>query len=178
MKNTVLKYGLISGGILVAMMAITMPFSVCGNGTLSMETSEILGYTSMILAFLLVFFGIRSYRENTGGGTISFGKAFKVGLFITLITCAMYVITWEIVYYGFIPDFADKYAVHVIDGMQKKGESPAAIAEAKKKMDEFKVAYRNPLFNIGMTFLEVFPVGLLVTLISAGILRRKPALAT
>ena len=75
----------------------------------------------MILAFLLVFFGIRSYRENAGGGAITFGRAFKVGLLITLITCGMYVISWEIVYWGFIPDFADKYAVHMIDRMEKKG---------------------------------------------------------
>jgi len=176
MTRTVLTYGLISGAILVVLMAITLP--LCMNGTLSFEYSEVLGYTEMILAFLLVFFGIRSYRENAGGGTITFGKAFKVGLFITLITCAVYVISWEIIYYGFIPDFADKYAVHMIDRMEKKGEPVAAIAEAKKKMDEFKVAYRNPFFNVGMTFMEVFPVGFLVTLISAGILRRKPALAT
>jgi len=173
MSKTVLKYGLISGGILVAMMAITMPLTFCGGGPLPFEYSEILGYTSMILAFLLVFFGIRSYRENAGGGAITFGRAFKVGLLITLITCGMYVISWEIVYWGFIPDFADKYAVHMIDRMEKKGESAAAIAEAKKKMEEFKVAYKNPLFNVGMTFMEVFPVGLLVTLISAGILRRN-----
>jgi Protein of unknown function (DUF4199) len=177
MKKTVLTFGLISGGILAGMMAITLPLTFCGNGVLSFEHSELLGYTSMFLAFLLVFFGIRSYRENASGGTITFGRAFKVGLLITLITCAMYVITWEIVYYGFIPDFAEKYAAHTIADMQKSGATAAAIAETKQKMADFAVWYRNPLLNIGMTFLEVFPVGLIMTLISAAILRRKPELA-
>jgi len=176
MKKTVLTFGLISGGILMAMMAITVP--LCINGDHTELLGYFLGYTSMILAFLLVFFGIRSYRENAAGGSITFGRAFKVGILITLITCAMYVVTWEIVYYGFIPDFADKYAAHQIAAMQKSGATAAAIAETKQKMAEFAVAYRNPLYNIGMTFLEVFPVGLIMTLISAAILRRKPAMAT
>jgi hypothetical protein len=175
MKKTVLTYGLISGGILVALMAITIP--LCMNRTLDSIYSEIFGYTSMVLAFILVFLGIRSYRENAGGA-ITFRKAFTVGLLITLVTSAMYVTAWEIIYYGFIPDFADKYSVLVVEKMEKKGASAAAIEKTKAEMAHFRVMYKKPLFNIGMTLMEVFPVGLVMTLVSAGILRRKPAMAT
>jgi hypothetical protein len=175
MKKTVLTYGLISGGILVALMAITIP--LCMNRTLDSIYSEIFGYTSMVLAFILVFLGIRSYRDSAGGA-ITFRKAFTVGLLITLVTSAMYVTAWEIIYYGFIPDFADKYSVLVVEKMEKKGASAAAIEKTKAEMAHFRVMYKKPLFNIGMTLMEVFPVGLVMTLVSAGILRRKPAMAT
>ena len=172
MTRTVLIFGLISGGILAAIMAITMPLYLTGH--LDSEHSEVVGYTSMILAFLLTFFGIRSYRENNGG-TITFGKAFKIGLLITLIASAMYVITWEIIYYGFFPNFADSYAAHAIEKARASGASAAAIEKTRQKMAQFKEWYKNPLINIGMTFIEVFPVGLIMTLVSAGILRRRTA---
>ena len=176
MKKIVLTFGLISGGILAAMGAIMWP--LCHNGTIEPGDSQVVGYASMVLAFILVFFGIRSYRENVGGGTITFGRAFKVGILITLITCAIYVISWEIVYHGFMPDFGDKYATYVIDKMRADGASDAKLLEAQQQMDRFKELYRNPFFNVGMTFLEVFPVGLIVTLVSAAILRRKTPPAT
>ncbi|SRR5690349_8989684 len=173
MKKIVLTFGLLAGGVLVAMMAITLPFLL--NGKMDSGVSEIVGYSSMVLAFVLVFFGIRTYRENAGAGTITFGKAVQVGLLITLIASACYVVAWEIIYFNFLPDFADKYAAMSLEKMTRNGASAAEIAAATKQMDEFKVMYKNPLFNVGMTFMEVFPVGLLITLISAAILRRKSA---
>jgi Protein of unknown function (DUF4199) len=176
MKKIVLTFGPICGGILAAMTALMVP--MCINGAGSFDNAEIVGYTVMVLAFVLVFFGIRSYRENLGGGTITFGTAFKVGLLVTLVASAAYVITWEIVYYNFFPDFADKYAAHMLQKMQARGESAQAIEKATQEMARFKVLYKNPFFNAGMTFLEVFPVGLVVTLVSAAILRRKTPPAT
>jgi hypothetical protein len=172
LKKLVLTFGLISGGIISAMTAITLP--LCLNGTIDLDNSQILGYSIMVLAFIMVFFGIRSYRDNAGGGTITFGRAFKVGILITLITCAVYVVAWEIVYWNFLPDFADRYAALSIQKMRDRGESAAAIAKATQDMARFKELYANPLINIGMTFMEIFPVGLIVTLISAAILKRKP----
>ena len=173
MKRIVLTFGLIAGGILSAMMAISLPLLM--NGTFNFENGELLGYSTMLLSFLAIFFGIRSYREKNGGGTITFGRAFKVGILITLIAAVMYVATWEIIYFNFAPDFADKYAAFTIDKMRADGASSAEILEAQNKMADFKKWYANPLLNIGMTFLEVFPIGLIVTLVSAAILRRKPA---
>ncbi len=172
MKNIVLTFGVISGLIIATLGAILLPLYV--HGTMDFENSEILGYSSMVLSFLLVFFGIRRYRDTVGGGTITFGRAFKVGILITLIACAFYIVAWEIVYFNFMPDFVDRYAARSLEKMRENGESAAAIAEATKKMAQFKEWYANPLLNVLMTFMEIFPVGLIVTLISAGILRRKP----
>lgn len=178
MKKVVRTYGLISGGILAALAASMPYFAHCMEGGMSMESSALIGYSAMVLSFIMVFLGIRNYRDTQGGGSITFGKAFQVGLYIVLIACTMYVVTWEIVYYGFIPDFADKYAALTIKEMQSKGESAAAIAKATEEMARFKVWYRNPFLNAGMTYVEVFPVGLVMTLIAAAILRRRTSPST
>src|SRR4051794_23354067 len=100
MKKTVLTFGLISGAIISALMLATVPFM----HKIGFNRGLIIGYTTMVLAFLLVFFGIRSYRENIGDGQISFGRALSVGLLIMLISCVCYVVTWEIVYFNFLPN--------------------------------------------------------------------------
>jgi ethanolamine transporter EutH len=176
MKKIVLTFGLLSGGILATMATIMMP--LCMNGTIDFDHTEILGYTIMVLSFLLVFFGIRSYRENVGGGVVTFGKAFQVGILMSLITGAVYVISWEIVYYNFLPDFEDRYSAHMIDRVRARGATEPAIEEKKKEMARFKELYKNPFIKVGMTFLEAFPVGLIVTVVSAAILRRRTPGAT
>jgi Protein of unknown function (DUF4199) len=172
MQKIVLRFGLISGGLLVTWLALMLP--LCRNGTLDYDYSEIIGYSSMVLAFLLVFFGVRSYRDTVGGGAISFGKAVGVGLLITLTACAMYVIAWEIAYFNFFPDFLDQYSAHLLAQMREAGESQAAIQKTTEQMADMAKLYTNPLFNSAITFMEVFPVGLIMTLVSAAILRRKP----
>lgn len=180
MKKIVLTFGLISGAIVSAMTAIMLPLVL--NGRIDLSASQLIGYSTMILAFIMVFFGIRRYRDTVAGGTVTFGQAFKVGILITLITCAVYVVLWEIVYYNFLPDFADRYAALSIQKMRNEGATEAAIAKATTDMARFKELYKNPLFNIGITFMEIFPVGLLMTLISAAILRKRggntPVVAT
>lgn len=168
MKKTILTFGIISGAISSAMMIATIPFANHGSG------SVVIGYTSIVLSLLLVFFGIRAYRDNEGNGRISFGKAFAVGISITVISCLCYVITWEVLYFNFFPDFADKYAAHVIEKARASGASEAAVLAKIQEMNKFKEQYKNPFFNVAMTFIEPFPVGLVITLISAGILRKKP----
>ena len=170
MKRIVVIFGLISGVISSAMMFLTLP--LINNGTINFDNGLIVGYTAIVLSFLLVFFGIRSYRENAGG-TISFGRAFSVGILITLISCVFYVASWEIIYYKMMPDHMDKYAAHAIAAMRTKGATDAAIAAKKVEMENMKVMLNNPLINAAMTFIEPFPVGLIVTLVSAAILRRR-----
>ena len=170
MKRTVLVFGLISGAISSAMMFLTLP--LINRGTLNFENGEVIGYTAIFLSFLLVFFGIRSYRERSGG-SITFGRAFGVGILITLISCVFYVVSWEIIYFNFMPDFLDKYSTAAITRLREKGASDAAIIAKKKAMDQMKAMYANPLMNFAMTFIEPFPVGLVVTLVSAGILRKR-----
>ncbi len=170
MKKIVLVFGLISGALMALFMFATMPFI----DKIGFDKGYLVGYTSMVLAFMLVFFGVRSYRENVGGGAISFGRAFAVGILIAVISSACYVIAWEILYFNFIPDFMDKYAAHVIDKARAAGESAQAIQAKQQEMQQFKQLYNSNLFvNIAMTFIEPFPVGLIITLISALVLRKK-----
>ncbi|HEX9940731.1 MAG TPA: DUF4199 domain-containing protein [Thermoanaerobaculia bacterium] len=172
MQKIVLRFGLVSGAILLAMTSIMLP--LCMRGTIDFDNSEILGYSAMVLSFLLVFFGVRSYRDTVAGGAISFRRALGVGLLITLVTCAMYVIAWEIAYFNFFPDFLDQYSAHVLAKMRAAGESEAAIRKTTEQMATMAKYYKNPLFNSAITFMEVFPVGLIMSLVSAAILRRKP----
>jgi hypothetical protein len=170
MKKTVLVFGVISGVILAAEMLATIPFlEKIGQGG-----GLIVGYTTMVLAGLLVYFGIRSYRDNFEGGKLTFGRGFVVGILITLIACCFYVGTWEIINYKFMPDFAEKYAAGMVKRAKDSGASQQKIDETIRNAEEFQRNYRNPVYNVGMTFMEVFPVFLLITLISAGILRKKP----
>ncbi|HXI24145.1 MAG TPA: DUF4199 domain-containing protein [Pyrinomonadaceae bacterium] len=172
MKKIVITFGLISGALMAAFMFATLPFLE----KIGFDRGLFVGYTSMVLAFILVFFGIRSYRENVGGGAISFGRAFAVGILIAVISSVCYVIAWEILYFNFMPDFVDKYAAQVIAQARASGATAEVIQQKTQEMQQFKQMYSNPFFNVAMTFIEPFPVGLLITLISALILRKKKRL--
>ena len=170
MKKIVLTFGLISGAVSSLLMIATVHFA----DKIGFDKSEFLGYTIIVLSFLLVFFGIRAYRDNVGNGQITFARAFAVGICITLISSLCYVATWEVLYYNFFPDFMDKYAAYTVDKLKASGASSAAILAQVQQMKKYKEMYDNPLLNAAMTFVEPFPVGLVITLISAAILRRKP----
>lgn len=169
MKKTVLIFGLISGAVAAAMMFVTMLFA----DRIGFDRGLIVGYTTIILSFLLVFFGIRSYRENIGGGAITFGRAFAVGILITLISCVCYVVAWEILYYNFMPDFADKYSAHILAKAKAAGATAEAIQAKMDEVKNLKHILDNPFLNAAATFIEPFPVGLIITLISALILRKR-----
>jgi hypothetical protein len=170
MRRTILIFGLISGVISSLMMVATLPFA----DRLGFDKGAVIGYTGIVLSFLLVFFGIRSYRDNVGNGQITFSKAFAVGISITVISCLCYVVTWEILYFNFLPDFMDKYGAHLIEKARASGASAAAIQAQVEQVKKYKEMYDNPLINAAMTFIEPFPIGLVITLISAAVLRRKP----
>ena len=170
MKKIVLVFGLISGALMALFMFGTMPFI----DKIGFDRGYLVGYTSMVLAFMLIFFGIRSYRENVGGGAITFGRAFAVGILIAIISSVCYVIAWEIVYHFFMPDFFEKYAAVVIEKARASGATAQQIQAKQQELQQFQQMYdHNPLINFAFTFIEPFPVGLLITLISAVILRKK-----
>ena len=123
MKRTVWTFGLISGGIMSAMMLLTLPFM----DAIGFDKGEVIGYTTMVLSFLLVFFGIRSYRDYVAGGTIGLGRALAVGALITLISCVCYVATWQLIYYQLTPDFVTKYEAYSIENAKASGESAVEI---------------------------------------------------
>jgi uncharacterized protein DUF4199 len=168
-KKTIIAFGLISGVISSVLMVCTLPFS----HRIGFDKALILGYTSIVLSFLLVFFGIRSYRDNVAEGHITFGKAFGVGLCITLISCVFYVVTWEVLYHTVFPDFMDTYSASMISKAQASGASAQVVQAKIEEIQRMKVKYANPLYNVLYTFIEPFPVGLLITLISSVVLRKK-----
>jgi hypothetical protein len=170
MKKTILIFGLISGALSSLMMVATVPFL----HRINFDKGLLIGYTAIVLSFLLVFFGIRSYRDNIGNGQITFSKGFAVGISITLISCVFYVVTWEILYFHFLPDFMDNYGVYLVAKAKASGASAAAIQAQIEQVKKYKELYDNPLTNAAMTFIEPFPVGLIITLLSAAFLRRKP----
>ena len=171
MKKTVIICGLIAGLISTSMFIGLMLLGKAGHD--DFDNGMIYGYTLMILAFSLIFVGTRITRDKHNGGIISFGKAFRVGLYITLIASTIYVIVWLIDYYFFVPDFAAQYAKHTIDALKKNGASQAVIDQKTVEMEKFSQMYKNPFFNALLTYTEILPVGLLVSLISAFILKRK-----
>jgi hypothetical protein len=171
MKKTVLKFGFIAGAIFVVIMATTMPFL----DQIGFDYGHIIGYTMLLVAFAFVFVGIRSYRENVGNGYITFGRAFKVGILITVIASLCYVISWQIIYFGFVPDFGEKYIAYLSEQSRAAGASPEQVASEAAEMGRFMALYKNPLYNFLLTFfVEPFPMGLIITLISSAILRKRP----
>lgn len=170
MKKTVLTFGLISG----VMISVLMDGSLLlaqkfGSG----HNSMVLGYAMMVASFLLIYFGVRSYRDNTLAGQIFFGRAFTCGILIALITSVCYVATWEVLYFNFMPHFMDSYFAAQIHRVQSSGLDPATTAARVAAIRHSQELYQNPLVNMAYTFIEPLPVGLIITLISAAVLRRK-----
>lgn len=166
MKRIVLIFGLIIGTILCANMIVMVNMMYSNT---DFKGNDIVGYAAMVVMFSLIFFGVRSYRNKRLDGYISFGKAFKTGFLIALVGSTMYVIAWLIYYYLFVPDFIDVYTDYVL-----KACSPNDVQAKTAEMANFKEMYKNPLFVILITYSEVLPVGLIVTLVSSLILKRKP----
>ena len=174
MKRTVLVFGLISGVIISAFMATSMAIVGCTGGTPYGTMSMVIGYTAMLIAFSFIFVGIKSYRDKHLGGTMTFGQGIQTGLLIATIAATMYVITWTIEYHFFLPDFMDIYSQHMITEAQNSGMGATEIAAEVKQMDDMKEMYKNPFWFILFTYMEILPIGIIVALISAAILKKKP----
>jgi len=169
MKKTVLTFGLIAG----VMISVLMDGSLLVAQKIGSGHSMALGYTMMVASFLLIYFGVRSYRDNTLGGQISFGRAFSCGLLIALITTVCYVATWEVLYFNFMPHFMDSYFAAQIHRVQASGLDAATTAARVASIERSQQLYQNPFVNMAYTFIEPLPVGLLIALLSAALLRRK-----
>ena len=174
MKKNVLVFGLVSGLIVSTLMAISM-ITMYNNPSIGHGGgSMVVGYLSMLVAFSLIFVAVKNYRDKQNGGVISFGKAFKIGLLIALIGSTMYVIMWAILYNFYMPDFMERYCAQMIEN-SKATATPAEIQHLTEQLNTQQEMYKNPLFFILFTYFEILPVGLLVSLIAALILKRKTA---
>jgi len=174
MKKTIITYGLIAGLITMSfMIASTL---VWKGGDFNNE-SMIIGFTGMFIAFIFVFVGIKSYRDKQNGGIITFGDAFKIGFFIALIASCIYTLVWMIEFHFFMPDFMDKFADKAIADYKASGLSGAELATKIKEMQDMRENYKKPLMRIAYTLMEILPLGIIVALLSALILKRNPKIA-
>jgi hypothetical protein len=169
MGSIVLTFGLIAGVILSVMMAVTLPFL----DDIGFDKGEILGYTSMVAAFLLIYFGIRQYRDKVAGGQVSFGRAFAVGMSIAAVAALCYDVTWQVIYTKIGDDFGARYQAHQLEKARAAGKTQVEIDAQAAELKRNFALYENRLINFGITFLEPMPVALIVSLVSAGVLSRR-----
>lgn len=170
MKNIIIRNGLIAGTIVSLFMVSSMYYlHASGKG----EGSMLLGYASMIAAFSFVFIGIKKYRDTLGDGLITFGTAFKIGLGISVIASLMYTVAWAIEFHFFMPDFLENMISSSIEKVKKEITDPVQLAEKIQLIESGRAMYDNIFSFLGITFLEIFPVGLIVSLVSAFILKKK-----
>ena len=167
MKRIVLTYGIIGGIIVAAMMWLTL-----GSGEHDFDNGMWIGYTTMVIAFSTIFFAVRTYRDKHLGGSIAFGKAFLMGLYITLIASTMYVASWMVLSATSKQDFMTQYYEHEKVQLEKSDLSQEQVEAKLQEMRDFQEMYKNPAVKIGFTYVEILPVGLLLSLLCAAILRR------
>ena len=173
MGRIVLVFGLISGAIAAGLMWILI--AVQNSGKVDIENGMVFGYATMIIALSLVFFGVKSYRDNNGGH-ITFLKGLQVGILISLICGVCYAASWELYYRGSGQEFLQKYTAHNLDKMKQDGASDAEIEKARADAEKFMEIYENFFVRFGFTLMEILPVGIIVTLISAALLRKREVL--
>jgi len=170
MLRTILKYGVIAGLVVGGFELVTF---LAFSGMPPLKYGMLIGYTTMLIALSAVFVGIKRHRDVDRGGVIGFWPAFVVGLGVSFIAGIFYVAAWEAVQAMTHMDFATSYANAIIASEKAKGASAEALAKLSADMAAFKVQYANPMFRLPMTFVEIFPVGVLVSLVSAGLLRNS-----
>jgi hypothetical protein len=170
MLKSILKYGLIAGLVVGGLMfAVTVPFhDKLGFGALGMAV----GYVSMLIALSAVFVGIKAHRDRDRGGVIGFWPAFGLGMGISVVASICYALAWELALATTGMDFMGAYTEHLLADMRAKGASAAELAAKAKEMADFAAMYAKPAVRIGFSISEILPVGVLVSAISAALLRR------
>ena len=177
MKKVTIIFGLIAGVTISIFSFIIM--ELCENGTITLDKSDFIGYGSMVIALSMIFFGIKSYRDNYQNGAIKFVRALQVGMLITLVASLLFAVAGEM-FYQIDPEgqdaLMDKYADHHVRKIKEKGASSAEIDQKVKEMAELKEMSKNPVIRFGISLAIILPVGIVITLFSAAVLRRKELL--
>ena len=165
MKRIILIFGLVIGVILTANWIIHANMMYSNP---DYKGNDVAGYATLVIIFSLIYFGVRNYRNNHLDGKISFLQAFKTGALICLVASTVYVVFGLLYYYFFVPDFIDVFSEYVI-----RNSAPDEVEAKTAQMANFKEMYKNPLFAIFITYIEVMPIGMIVALFSALIVRKK-----
>ncbi len=166
MRRIILTYGLISGLVVIA--GIIGTIAVNGGAP---HSNVWLGYLIMLVALSSILVGVKQHRDQAQGGVITFRKGLAIGLGIALVAALAYVAAWEV--YLALTDhaFMDQYTAQILEAKRAAGVTGAAYQKAVEDMETMRRQYANPLFRLPMTFVEIFPVGLLIALVSAALLR-------
>ena len=170
MLRTILKYGVIAGIVVGLLMFVTFG---AFDGMPPLKYGMAIGYTTMLIALSAIFVGIKRHRDVDRGGVIGFWPALGVGLGISFIAGVFYVASWEVMQVVMHMDFPGAYSKAILAQETANGASAEALAKITAEMEAFKVQYADPMFRLPMVFAEIFPVGVLVSLISAGLLRNS-----
>lgn len=165
--RTALIFGTLTGIAVILPTQIAITFSASQH----LLGSEVFGYLVMLIALSLIFVGIKRYRDEALGGVINFPRALLLGLIISTVASVIYVASWELYLYRTDYVFIDEYVGHVIESRRQAGLSGQQLAAEIAKMETLKANYGKPLFRLFTTFTEIFPVGLLVSLLAAALLR-------
>lgn len=173
MTRIVLIFGLISGAIAAGLMWLLV--GVVKTGAVDFDSAMMWGYSTMIIALSMVFFGIKSYRDNNGG-RITFLKGLQVGLLISLISGLCYAASWEAYHRTGGREFMQQYTAYYLEKMKTNGASDAEVEAARVEGERFMELYQNFYIRFPMTLMEILPVGLIVSLISAALLRKREML--
>lgn len=166
MARIILVYGLISGLIIIGGVIATLIFP--GGAP---HSSVWLGYLIMLLGMSAVFMGIKQHRDQNLGGVIRFLPALGVGLATAVVASLAYMLVWEAYLAATNYQFMDQYIAATLGAARAEGQSGEAYRQLETQMREMAVQYQSPLYRLPMTFAEIFPVGLVVSLISAALLR-------
>lgn len=174
MKRTILICGLIGGLISVGWFVVSEQLLTTN---MSIDTRVYFGYATMLLGLSVIFVAIKNYRDNYNAGVVTFGKGFRIGLLITLIASTVYVVVWMIDFTWFVPDYFNNFKSHMLAEMKAHGATAAAIKAKTAELDGAMEMYKNPILNALFTYMEIVPVGLVVSLIAALILKKRPVAA-
>jgi hypothetical protein len=174
MKKIIITNGLIAGAIVSLMFVVTYPLHE--KGIINYDNGMIVGYTSMVIALSTIFFGIKTHRDQNLNGSIKFMQALKIGLLISVVAGVIYALFWEVYYNTVASDYLEKYAVHYVEKMKSSGATNTEIEQVKAEMADMAEMYKNPLVRFGFTLMEILPVGILISLISAGLLKKRQIL--
>jgi Protein of unknown function (DUF4199) len=167
-KTSILQFGTLAGLIVaVPLFGIATTMQSQMPSTLGV----VIGILAMLVAFSFIFIAIKQERDRSGGGVIRFWPAFGMGLAITAIASVFYVVAWEAALAVTGMDFAGDYAASVIAQHQAQGASASEVAALSVKLEAFKADYANPFYRVAITLTEIAPVGIIVSLVSAALLR-------
>jgi hypothetical protein len=171
MKKIIIVYGLIAGTVVGGMLLASMAYFESNNW--DTKNGELIGYSTMVIGLSVIFVAIKSIRDNHLGGVITFWKGCQVGLLITLIASVMYALSWEVSYSRIGGEFVAKMKEKYTQEIKAKGLTDDQYKIEQAEMDALWESYKNPVIRFGFTLMEIVPVGLVLTLISAGLLRKR-----